>query len=73
LRRRNLSGNLSATTLPAVGHNESVAEENAEQAVRNYRHAGLDDLLEFFGGNVFGDDLLSVGDEVDAVACVRRG
>ena len=61
-----------------VGHDKSVAEENAEQPVRRDRiglghddHAGLEHFLEFFRADVLGDDMRLVGDEIDAVALRR--
>src|SRR5262245_22306084 len=57
-----------------VGHDEGVAEEDAEQAVRRDRvglghddHAGLEDFLKRLGGDVLGDHVRLVGDEIDAV------
>src|ERR1700688_238544 len=61
--------------VPRVGDDECVAEENAEKTVwrdrigfRHDHHAGLQHLLEFFGGDVLCDDMRLVGDEVNGVA-----
>src|SRR5215208_608862 len=61
-----------------VGDNESVAEENPEQAVggdrvglRHYDHTGFQHLLERFGGDMLGDNVRLVSDEIDAMALRR--
>ena len=65
--------------VPVIGDDECVPEENAEKAIwRDWigfchdHHAGLQNLLEFFGGDVLCDDVRLVGDQVDAVALIGR-
>ena len=73
------SGNLSTHSWPFVGHDEGVAEENAEHAVGGDRvglghddHAGLEHLVDLVRLGALGEDVRLVGDDVDAVHWVGR-